>query len=81
MSNFASQLRRRSSSDQLISARGVTNYVRAVLVPELATLLVMDDMNIGAEEARKVLRESVELGNIINEEQDEVIKDPEMDET
>ena len=79
MSNFASKLRRRSSADNLVSARGVTNYVRAVLVPELATLLVMDDMKIDAEKARKVLQDSVELGNFLNEEEDETIKDPEID--
>ena len=79
MSNFASKLRRRSSIDNLVSARGVTNYVRAVLVPELATLLVMDDMKVDAEKARKVLQDSVELGNFVNEEEDEVIKDPEID--
>ena len=80
MANFASKLRRRCSTDSLVSARGVTNYVRAVLVPELATLLVMDDMKVDAEKARVVLRDSVELGNFLNEEEDETIKDPEIDE-
>lgn len=79
MSTFSSKLRRRSSSDNLISSRGISSYVRAVLVPELATLLVMDDMKIDAEEARQVLHESVELGNFLNEEEDEVIKDPDVD--
>ena len=80
MANFVSKLRRRSSTDRLISARGVTNYVRAVLVPELATLLVMDDMKIDAEKARMVIRDSVQLGSFLNEEEDETIKDPETDE-
>ena len=79
MSTFASKLRRRSSTDSLISSRGITNYVQAVLVPELATLLVMDDLKVDAEKARGVLRDSVELGNFLNEEEDEVIKDSEMD--
>ena len=80
MSYFASDLHKRLSGDRLISAGGITDYVRAVLVPELATLLVMDDMGVDAEEARKVLRESIEIGNFLNEEQDdEVTQDPETD--
>ena len=79
MSTFASKLRRRSSTDSLISSRGISNYVQAVLVPELATLLVMDDLKVDAERAREVLQDSVELGNFLNEEEDEVIKDPETD--
>ena len=37
----------------------------------------MNDMKVDAEKAREVLRDSVELGNFLNEEEDEVIKDPE----
>lgn len=80
MSHFATKLRLQADRDRLISSRGVSNYVQAVLVPELATLLVMDDLKVDAEEARKVLRDSVELGNFLNEEEDEAIKDPEPEE-
>jgi hypothetical protein len=41
-------------------------YAQTVLVPELATRLVMEDMNISAEEARRVLVESVKLGDLMN---------------
>lgn len=78
MATFASKLRLRAATDRLISSRGISSYVQAVLVPELATLLVMDDLKVDAEEARQVLQDSVELGNFLNEEEDEVIKDPEM---
>lgn len=81
MSTFASRLRRRCSTDSLISSRGISNYVQAVLVPELATLLVMDDLKVDAEKARKALQDSIELGNFLNEEEDEMIKDPETDDT
>ena len=76
MSRFASKLRRRAASDKLISSGGVSGYVQAVLVPELAVLLVMDDLNVDQDRAREVLRESSDIGNLLNEEEDELIKDP-----
>lgn len=52
-------------------AAGVAAYIQAVLAPELATLLVMDDMNVDAESARAILRDSIDVGNLLNEEEDE----------
>ena len=69
---FASKLRRLGNSDKLISTSGVSGYVQAVLAPELAVLLVMDDMNTDEDGAREVLKESVDIGNLLNEEEDEV---------
>jgi hypothetical protein len=37
-----------------------------VLAPELATMLIMEDMNVDAERAREIMRESVELGDLLN---------------
>ena len=85
MSRFASKLRRLAASDKLVSSGGVSRYVQAVLVPELAVLLIKDDMKLEDEDkAREVLRESVDIGNLLNEEEDEVIRDstpkePEVD--
>ena len=76
MSRFSSKLRRLAASDKLISSGGVSRYVQAVLVPEMAVLLVMDDMNVDEDKARKALRDSVDLGNLLNEEEDEIIIDP-----
>jgi len=76
MSRFASKLRRLAASDKLISSGGVSGFVQAVLVPELAVLLVMDDLNVDLERAREVLRDSAEIGNLLNEEEDEHIRDP-----
>ena len=76
MSRFSSKLRRMAASDKLISCGGVSRYVQAVLVPELAVFLVMDDMSVDEEEARGVLRDSIDMGNLLNEEEDEIITDP-----
>ena len=48
-------------------------YIQAVLAPELAVLLVMDDMKVDEDEARSIIRDSVKIGILLNEEQDEVI--------
>lgn len=77
MTHFTPKLRRLVASDKLISSGGVSGYVQAVLAPELAVMLVMQDMGTDEEGARAVLRDSVEIGNLLNEEEDEVIKDPE----
>lgn len=80
MSRFSLKLRRLTATDKLISSGGISSYVQAVLVPELAVLLVKDDMSVDDERARNILRDSANVGNILNEEEDEVIRDPDLDE-
>ncbi|KAL9598902.1 MAG: hypothetical protein Q9219_004167 [cf. Caloplaca sp. 3 TL-2023] len=77
MSKFASQIRRLASTDKLVSAAGVSGFVQAVLAPELAVMLVKDDMHVDDEQARVVLEESADIGHLLNEEEDETIKDKE----
>ena len=76
MSRFASKLRRLAASDKLIASGDISGYVQAVLVPELAVLLIMDDMNVDRERAREIMTESIDMGNLLNEEEDEQIRDP-----
>lgn len=75
MSRFASRIRRLAGTDRLVSAAGVAGFVQGVLAPELVVMLVKDDMNVDEEQARVILEESSEIGNLVNEEDDEVIKD------
>ncbi|KAL9576926.1 MAG: hypothetical protein Q9212_006714 [Teloschistes hypoglaucus] len=75
MSHFASRIRRLASTDKLVSTGGVAGFVQAVLAPELAVMVVKGDMKVDDEQAREILRESSEIGNLLNEEEDEVIKD------
>ncbi|KAK3300062.1 RTC4-like domain-containing protein [Chaetomium fimeti] len=70
---FAALLRRRSVEDRLIAARGHTMYLQAVLVPELAVRLIMEDMGVGVEEAREILTESSAVGELLNDEIPDVI--------
>lgn len=72
--DLSSALRESSVKDELVSAaRGVGAYVQAVLVPELAVRLIMEDMDVGAVEARRIMEESMWLGELINEELDDVV--------
>ncbi|KAH6651073.1 RTC4-like domain-containing protein [Chaetomium tenue] len=79
ISEFAALLRRRSVEDRLIAARGHTMYLQAVLVPELAVRLIMEDMGVGVEEARTILTESSDIGELLNDEIPDVILDDDDD--
>ncbi|CZT03492.1 hypothetical protein WAI453_012305 [Rhynchosporium graminicola] len=73
MHKFTPLLKRRAPQDPLISARGFAAYVQSVLVPEVAVQLIMEDMGRDIEQARQVLAESVEVGELLNEEIKDVV--------
>ena len=77
---LAPLLRERAVVDRLVSARGHTVYLQSVLVPEVAARLVMEDMGVGEEEARRVLRESSKVGELLNDEIPDVVVAGESDE-
>ncbi|KAK4136720.1 hypothetical protein BT67DRAFT_460790 [Trichocladium antarcticum] len=74
---FSALLRRRALQDRLVSARGHTAYLQSVLVPELAVRLIVEDMGVGEEEARRVLTESSWVGEMVNDEIADVVLDDE----
>ena len=75
IAHFAPALRTLAATDKLIaSSGGVSGFVQGVLVPELATRLVMDDMGVNEEQAREILKESAEVGALLCEEEDEVVE-------
>ena len=80
MTSFAPAIGRLAISDKLISSAGVAGYVQAVLAPELAVRLVMEDLGLDEEGARGVLRDSKEVGELLWEEEDEIIVDVDEDE-
>lgn len=65
-SSFATLLSTVAKTDKLICECGLSVYIQLILVPELATMLIGKDMNINLEEARKVLIESSEIGNLVH---------------
>ena len=56
-----------------MAARGYSLYVQAVLVPELATRLVMEDMGVGEKAARGILKESSWVGDLLCEDEGDVV--------
>jgi hypothetical protein len=74
MHKFTPLLKKRMVEDELMSARGVTPYVQSVLVPEIASRLIMTDMNVDIERAREILSESTEVGELLNEEVRDVVR-------
>jgi hypothetical protein len=76
--HFADELRDLAVSDSLIGASGVaggvSGFVQAVLVPEVAVALVKEDMKVDDKGAREVLKESLELGELLNEEAHEKVE-------
>jgi hypothetical protein len=56
---------------------GVMGYISAVIVPEVGTLLIMEDMDIEREEAKKKMRESISYGNVVNASIDVISSDDE----
>jgi hypothetical protein len=78
LSDFSGELRGLAVSDALVAAAGVaggvSGFVQAVLVPEVAVLLVKEDMKVDMQQARKILAESWELGELLNEEADEKVE-------
>ncbi|KAI1105510.1 hypothetical protein F4804DRAFT_130775 [Jackrogersella minutella] len=73
MRTLSSVVRKRAVEDRLVSARGYTGYVQAVLVPELAVRLIMEDMDAAEEDARKIMQESIEVGELLYEDIGDVI--------
>ena len=71
MSRFSVRIRKLAPKDRLISSGGVSGYVQAVMVPELAVLLVQEDMGLDGDMARKVLTDSIDIGDLLNEDEDD----------
>lgn len=66
MDRFSGKLRRLAASDHIIRTASVSGYAQSVLVPELAVLLVKEDMGVSDHSARQILRDSLELGHTVN---------------
>jgi hypothetical protein len=60
---------RRMPKDRLLRMVGVGAYVVTVLVPELAVMLIKEDMKVDDDEtARQILRKSAGLGETLHED-------------
>ncbi|KAH6690396.1 RTC4-like domain-containing protein [Plectosphaerella plurivora] len=66
--HFSERLREKAVDDPVISGRGTTVFVSKVLVPELATRLIMEDMSVELGEARNILLQSVDMGELLQDD-------------
>jgi hypothetical protein len=65
---LGSDFRLRAAKDRLLRNVGVGNYVVTVLVPELAVMLIKEDMKVDDETARQILQKSADLGETLHED-------------
>ena len=50
---------------------GVSGFVQAVLVPELAVQVILEDMNVDERQARDIIAASAELGELLHPDSDD----------
>lgn len=74
--HFAQKLRRLAAVDHIAKTAGVAGYAQAVLVPELAVLLVKEDMKVNDESARRILRDSIAIGEKLNAQLNDAVPIP-----
>ncbi|KAK2813203.1 hypothetical protein FQN50_000881 [Emmonsiellopsis sp. PD_5] len=72
--HFAVKFNSLAPSDNLMKAVGVSGFVQSVMVPELAVMLIKEDMGVGDSEARQIMRDSMQIGNLVNEQPDDFIE-------
>lgn len=63
---FRSEIPRLAVEDWLLRIVGVAEYITSVLIPELAVMLIKDDMKVCDERARQILEESARLGETLH---------------
>jgi RTC4-like domain len=74
MLKFTDRIRKLAPKDRLISSGGISSFVQTVMVPELAVLLVQEDMGLDGDMARKVLVDSIDIGDLLNEDDEDELR-------
>jgi hypothetical protein len=70
MTEFADTIRKLAGLDRIIAARSAPGYIQMVMAPEVATLLVMEDMCVSEAQARVIMQESAGLGDLLNSKEE-----------
>jgi hypothetical protein len=63
---FGNEITTRNNETSNLAHSSAAAFVQAVLVPEMAVRLIMEDMKITEKRAREVLEESRSIGEILN---------------
>lgn len=64
---FAPTLCQKASVDPFVRTVGVPDYVNAILIPELAVMLIMKNMRVNNKMPWDILYKSIKFGELINE--------------
>ncbi|KAF2035886.1 hypothetical protein EK21DRAFT_53761 [Setomelanomma holmii] len=71
----------KNCSDAVVQGSGPATFVQAVLVPETAILLIMEDCRVDREDAEEIREKTYDMGMLLNEEiEDQVEAYPSDDE-
>ncbi|EDN06076.1 predicted protein [Histoplasma mississippiense (nom. inval.)] len=66
VSHFKDAIDSLAGIDSVVSKYGTVVFAQEVLVPELLEMLVQEDMGVDAKGARRILKESNKIGNLLN---------------
>lgn len=58
----------KSCKDRVVQASGPATFIQAVLVPEMAVLLIMEDCKVSREKAEDIREQTYDMGLLLNEE-------------
>jgi hypothetical protein len=67
-------------TDRAIAIGGITAFAQFVLVPELGIRLIMEDLKIDSEEAAKIMSETIKMGELLNDDEDNLLEDEDGEE-
>jgi hypothetical protein len=57
-----------------VQGSGPATFVQAVLVPETAILLIMEDCRVDREEAEEIREKTYDIGMLLNEEIEDTVE-------
>ncbi|CAE7202400.1 hypothetical protein P3342_010848 [Pyrenophora teres f. teres] len=77
METLKSELKR--SKDRVVQASGIAAFVQAVMVPEVAILLIMEDCKVDKQAAEGIREKTYDMGLLLNEEIEDEIERVEED--
>ncbi|KAI8940330.1 hypothetical protein NX059_004023 [Plenodomus lindquistii] len=64
----------KNCKDAVVQGSGPAAFVQAVLVPECAVLLIMEDCKVDRERAEEIRENTVEMGGLVHEEVEDVVE-------
>jgi hypothetical protein len=64
----------KNCSDSVVQGSGPATFVQAVLVPEAAIMLIMEDCGVDRQEAEEIREKTYDLGMLLNEEIDDKVE-------